>query len=258
MKIKFTLFVAALLVLSGCGSPGSRKNCDGVGALEVVVKADAPFSPNIEHGLTEIYRVSISGDGIDEDMISEFSGDAEEGVVEDVSTGANREIVVEAINLNGVATRIGEAHAVRIGGGLNSVEVLLEPVPVFANLRDGGVIPNTRFRIRIFSDPSHPISIDGTSAGDLFPVVDAANNLMEVYSDESTWLGSLSPNLLNVGEYKFEARDLINGRSSSVTVTLIDGNNTKPAPFVAASSADRYSSSSISTNTLMEVIKWKK
>lgn len=224
---------------SNTGDPG-----EGHASLALTIESGRTFNPNIEHGRIDRYRVVIRGDRMDE-VAAEFDGDAEEGVIDGVPVGDNREVFVEAINRNGLAIRAGEALGVKINSGFNDVPVRLESVPVFANIADGATIENTRLVFRIFSDPAHPVVVGGASDSESFAIVDAATNLHEIYADESTWLASVSPQIMPEGEHVFEVRDLSNDRSSSVRVKLVDGGMARPAPLVSASSVSAKESSSV-------------
>ncbi len=255
MKLEHFIILVMLSLFVGCGSPGSGKGVEGEGVLSIKVSGIPSFDANIEHGMIDMYRITISDSDIEGNIVAEFSGDADEGVVEGVPTGRGRQIVVEAINQNGEIVRIGEVYDVDVGSGMNDVEVWLDSVPVFANLRDGGVVQNTRLRIRLFSDPSHSVIVDAISDGETSTMTDVSSNLSEIYSDESTWQGSLSPGLLAPGEFSFMARDLTIGRGADISLTLIDGDDAKPAPLFSGSSTNRFSSSSISMHILSEVVR---
>jgi len=234
-----------IFLLASCGSADMDSGVDGAGILAIRVEGADVFSPNIEHGRVDKFRVTVRGEGIDEDIVAEFSSDAEEGVVEGVPTGDGREVIVEAVNSNDAVIRAGEAMDVNVGGGVTDVSIDLESVPIFANLKDGAVVRNSRFVMRIFSDPSHPVAVEEISGEGNFSLVDAATSLPEIHTNDATWLGSFSPRVLPVGEYQFVVRDLSNERSSTINVRLLDGERMQPATFAAAVFADETISLSI-------------
>lgn len=257
-KRHFALIMTLIstLVICSCGTnPGDKG--DGHASLAITIEGGKIFNPNIEHGSVDKYRVVIRGDRMD-DIAAEFDGGAQEGVIDGIPVGDDREITVEAINPNGLAIRAGEALGVKINSGFNDVPVRLESVPVFANIADGATIENTRLIFRVFSDPAHAIVVDGANDSESFSIVDAATNLNEIHADESTWLASISPKIMPKGEHVFEVRDLSSDRSSSIRVRLIDGERARPAPLVSASSVSNRDSSilfSFSKNISMEVIR---
>lgn len=243
-KICLPVFVF-LMFLNACGPEGPDVGVGGGGAIAICVRGADAFNPNIEHGRVEKYRVVVRGKGIEGRMGGEFPGDTDEGVIEDVPAGEDRVVIVEAENANGSVIRAGEATGVHTGGGVTEVFVDLESVPIFANLREGGIVHNTRLAMRIFSDPSHPVVVLDVSDTENLSLVDAATNSREIYADEATWLGSFSPAILPAGGHRFIVSDLSNGRSSEINLMLIDGEDMRPAPFMAACAPGKALSSLI-------------
>jgi hypothetical protein len=204
--------------------------------MKLVVKGSKSFNPNINHGKIVTYRVTISGEGIDQSIVAEFDGTATEGVIEGIPTGGGRQIVVEAINPNDAIIRQGEKGDVTVEGGrVAEVEVTLESVPIFTNIADGNSLDNTRLIFQIFSDPQNPVVVveDATSA-EASALADVSTQTTEINLDVSTGLGKLAPVLQPAGQHKYTVRNINTGRSSTVTVGLMDGTKRKGAPFFAA------------------------
>lgn len=255
-RLPFIMISLCALLLSSCGENPTDVR-DGYASLAITIDGAKTFNPNVEHGRIDRYRVVIRGDHMDE-IAAEFDGDVDEAVIEGIPTGNGRSVFVEAINPNGLTIRAGESLGVKINSGFNDVPVEIESVPIFANITDGATIENTRLAFRIFSDPMHPIAVDGVSDSESFAIVDAATNLHEIYADESTWLASISPRIMSEGEHVFEVRNLSNDRSSKVRVKLVDGERAVPAPLVSASSVSGNESSSVfftRKNILSEVLR---
>lgn len=234
-EMRRIIYLLALLALAGCGAP--LDGADG-GGLAVRVKSAAAFDTTIEHGRVVSYRVIVEGEGIDVPIAAEFPGDAEEGVIEGVPAGEGRTVRVEAINGNGARIREGEAFGVRVGGGMNQVEVVLEAVPIFTNLAQGNAVENTRLVFKVFSDPANPVIVEEGSGGGVTALIDAATNVAELYLDQSTGTGRLAPVLMEPGERTFSVRDAVTGRSNSVGVRVVDGTAARPAPLVSLGIAE--------------------
>lgn len=229
-EMKRILYLLALLALAGCGG---TEGFDGSG-IAVRVSSAKSFDPLISHGQVKLYRVTVTGEGIDGPIVAEFAGDATEGVIEDIPTGDDRTVEVEAINPNDVRILAGEAYGVEVGGGITEVPVALEAVPIFTNIASGNTVENTRLVFKLFSDPTNPVIVEEMGGGGASPMIDAATNLAELYLDQSTGNGWLAPALLEPGKRMFVVRDLVTGRSNQVAVRVVDGTGMKPAPFVTA------------------------
>ncbi|MBN1282868.1 MAG: hypothetical protein JXA24_03755 [Proteobacteria bacterium] len=236
-EMKRILALLALLALAGCGADPWQGS--GGGALAVTVKNAASFDPAAEHGRIVSYRVSVSGEGIEEPIVALFDGGADGGVVAGVPVGEGRTVAVEAVNPNEAVIRAGESFGVKVGGGLTEVEVEMEAVPIFTNIAEGNAVDNTRLLFRIFSDPSNPVVVHEISHGADTALVDASTSLAELYLDESTGMGRFAPALMEPGRRSFEVRDLVSGRSSAASVLVLDGTRRRPAPLVAATGAER-------------------
>jgi hypothetical protein len=170
--------------------------------------------------------------------VREFSGDTSEGVINDVPTGGDRQVFVEARNENSRVIFEGERSEVRVSGGMNDVEMSLEQVPIFANLYDGSVVHNGRLRLEIFSEPDVPLVIVRSGAGGESAVVDAAASTAEFSTSASSWMASVSPVNIPEGRQFFTITNLTNGRSSSIELRVV-GSSGIPAPLAAASVQDK-------------------
>lgn len=233
-----------VLVVASCGSdPRPDRGAGGNGALSLSVKSPDSFDPHTTHGKVVKYAVTVTGPGFSAPISAEFPGDATEGLIENVPTGGGREISVVAVNPNGSTILAGEANGVTIGEGITDAEVGLERVPIFANISDGSVTLNTRLVLDVFADPGRAVVIDDSSDENTFSIVDASSSASEIFSNESTWLASVSPKVLPIGPHTLTVRDKENGRSSTVTIKLLDGSLMRPAPIAAATSSSNVASS---------------
>lgn len=228
----FHFLAMTLFILTSCG--GSFQTSGGNSALAVKITSAKSFNPSINHGRIEKYRVTITGNGIDAPLSAEFSGDATEGTIDNVPTGDDRTVSVEAINPNSATIRAGEAEGVSVGGGINEVEVALEAVPIFTNLADGNTIDNTRLVFKIFSDPKNSVEVAELKEDAALPLIDPSINSAEINLNQSTGVGQLAPLLIASGEHIFTVRDTVTGRLSKAQVILVDGTKRKPAPVVSA------------------------
>ena len=235
-EIKKIVMFLGLLALAGCGAGEGSGNTSGI-ALKVMNVGG--FDTGVEHGRIEKYRVTVTGEDISPAIVVEFDGDASEGIIEDIPSGKEREVSVEAVNPNGLSIHAGEAAGVKVGGGVTEVEIALEAVPIFTNVADGNTVDNTRLVFKVFSNPTNPVLIEeiGSGTGEL--LVDASTAVPELYLDQSTGMGRLAPALMEPGVRTFSVRDAVTGRSSELSVRLLDGTGRRAAPIVSAASHGR-------------------
>lgn len=210
-----------IIFLTGCGgAPSISENAQ----LKLKISNTQKGEALPQKAVVKSYRVTISGDWIDLPITAEFGADASFGVIENIPTGTNRDVLVWALNSENKPVRIGEKGDVSIDGGENVIDIKLNKVPLFLNIRDGGVLDNTRLKFDVFAE-----------AGDQLVVEDSAGaNKNELYADTSTGVGSISAPNSAEGAHTFIVRDLENGMSSSVNVTLLNGAKRKGAPFFSA------------------------
>jgi len=232
-EMRRILILLTLLALAGCGGG----NMSGSSGIALKVMSVGGFSSNAEHGRVDKYRVTVTGEGIETPIEAEFPGDAEEGVIEEIPSGKDRTVEVEAINPNGVAIKEGEAYEVKVGGGMTEVPITLESVPIFTNIAAGNTVENTRLVFKVFSDPTNPVVVEEVVGAGVAPMIDASTSLAELYLNESTGLGRIAPALMEPGKRVFTVRDLVTGRTHQAGVTLVDGTGRRPAPIVPGGAA---------------------
>ncbi len=242
MKHLTLIFVLVLLVSCGGGTnSGSRSACDGAcGVLKVAVTGSKSFNPSIEHGRIISYRVTISGAGIETPIVAEFDGTATGGVIENIPVGADRQIVVEAVNANNAIIRQGEQGGVIIeGGNTAEVDVAMQAVPIFTNLADGNTLDNTRLVFQIFSDPANPVAVEDVTGTSSAILADASSTATQINLDVATGLGKMAPSLQPTGQRKYKVYDVVSGRFSEVTLNLNDGTKRRGAPLFATGDASK-------------------
>ncbi len=231
--------LALMSLIGGCASDPNKISHRG--SLAVRVDGARSFNPSISHGRIKLYRVTVEGEGIAEPIVAEFDGGASEGVIENIPSGNDRLVSVEAINENDVTIRAGEALDVRVGGGDSDVDVRMESVPIFTNLTDGNVVENSHLAIRLFADPYGLLVVDDTRDGELNALADVSNGFNEIYLDRSSGMGVLTPGDLAPGKHTLTVRNIETSRETSVDVFIVSGDR-KPAPFIAAGSLGAGSS----------------
>jgi hypothetical protein len=238
MKKHLTIFVLLFLIVnfSACGtgssgSPGGAYS-GGSGTIKAVVTGSKSFNPNVSHGQIKKFKVTILAEDIAEPIMAVFDGTEESGVVEHVPAGLNRTIKIEAVNPNEKVIRAGETAGLEVIGGEEVLaDVSMESVPVFANLADGSVIPNTRFVARVFSDPSDKVVIEDKFKGTTLPMFDLNSNDDELFPDAATGLVGFAPSPLAVGEHELTVKNARTGRANTVSIRITDGTKMKPAPL---------------------------
>lgn len=228
--------ILSSIVICGCGAGVGTGSGGAAGALKLLINNSQSFDPNIEHARIEQYRVTVDAGDIETPIEVLFDGAASDGTVDDIPAGDDRVVTVQALNPNSAVIRQGEAFNVHVEGGETSdVEMEMESVPIIANIKSGNIIPNTRLKLLICSEPGAPVTVSSESASGNEPLFDVAKGAAEIIPDLSTGLASMVPQTLAVGAHKLTVTNENTGRSSTIDVVLTDGRELRPAPFASAS-----------------------
>ena len=224
----FTVFISA------CGGTGLDGGGGGgtYGGAKVIINRSRGLEKG-RYAKVEKYLVKVSSPDMDEEITAEFDGGTKYGVVEGVPAGKDRHLEVTAVNPDGKTIRAGERGGITVyGGKVADVEVTMEAVPIFVNLKDGNTVPSTRLAFQIFSDPNDVVEVlDTTNQAPLF---DIASGLNEITTDVSTGIGTMRPQGISPGEHVFRVLSKTTGRYSEVKVRVVDGMGGRPAPLYSA------------------------
>lgn len=239
MKVRgqriYYLVPSLIFLISGCGGGGAvipAAGSAGTGTAKMIVVHSKSANPREECGVVKTYRVTVSGAGIDEPVVKEFSGEAENGTVEGIPSGGGRTVLVEAINPSGRLIREGALEGVVVEpGGLAEVTVEMDAVPIFANLEDGNAIANNRLKFVLFADPEDPLEVREKSGAASSVVCDLAACEDEFYPDAASGLVTMVPGSVSPGEHTFEVVSKRTGKSSTITIKIMDGSKIGPAPL---------------------------
>lgn len=228
--------VGVALLTAHCGGSAAPAagvlDGEGVARVQVVKRAAAT------HPLGQIaaYTVAVSGPGF-ETVEATIAPDSTEAVLEGIPAGDARQVAVSALNAEAQQIWSGEARAVSIPAGeVVEVPITLEPIPIFANVRDGSVVTNTRLRPAVVAPRGTTVTMlqapaDGVAAPE--PVLDAALGSVNVPIEDASGLVQLRPAQLAPGRYQLVVEDTATHRMSSVVVTIVDGTRRRGAPFYA-------------------------
>lgn len=230
------------MFIASCGSGGAgngAKNViEGSGSIKAVVLNSKSFDPNISHGKIMRYRVTVTSADMAEPITKDFDGGAESGVIDNIPSGMDRTVKVEAINPNEKVIRAGESAGLEISGGaITETIVSMGSVPVFMNLNDGNVVPNTRLVAKIFADPSDAVTVEDDAGAGSVPLFDLNTMDDKIFPDASTGAATFAPSILTPGEHRLVVKNIKTGRSSEVNVRVIDGAKLRPAPIYNGGSA---------------------
>ena len=243
--------IILLFLISSCGVTSTPRATGNGGSLLLVVKNSKSFNPNIDHGRIVNYRITVTGSDIDTPIVAEFDGAATWGQVDGIPVGEGREVIVEAINTNGLTIRQGEEANIQIKGGkVNDAEVTLQSVPIFTNIADGNSLDNTRLIFKVFSEPNNSVMVEEITGSSQETLIDASTSVPEINLDISTGLGRMAPALQQPGQRTYRIRNMNTGRSSTITVNLNDGTKRHGAPlFSAGDHGDPYPKRRLSCGT---------
>ena len=168
------------------------------------------------------FRVVISGADFAPPIEVSFAGDTTKGTISGIPIGADRTVLIEAINSNGQVIRKREMRGISIeGGGPTAVQATLLSIPWVTNIKDGSVIPLNRLMFLGYGEPAGSVEVmdqfEGVSAS-LSDITTAQPSVSPSRSDGSFFF---RPQTLSPGKHTFEFRDPQTKESSKLTVTLV-------------------------------------
>lgn len=214
-------------------------NSAGLSSAKLVVSNSNSVDPKKAYGEVKKYKVTVSGPGIEVPIEKDFDGNATGGVIDGIPVGADRAVKIEAINLNSQLIREGEAGSVVISPGqISEIEVELDAVPIFINLDDGNVVANNRLKFELFADPEDPLEVEDQIDGTSNLLFDLATSAGEVWPDVVSGVAAMAPQAVSTGEHVFKVASKRTGKSSSVTVNVIDGSKIYAAPLFSGGTVD--------------------
>jgi len=236
---RYFLVMVTAFALSCGGGDSSYLN---TGSIQATVTNSKSFNPNISHGRIGRYKMTVTGSDFEMPVVAYFDGASKSGTVDGVPVGRGRTIKVEAINSNNQTVRGGEAYDLQIGKNqVTEADVNMDPVPIFTNVANGNVIPNTRLKMQVYSDPNDPVVIEDNCDGDLSLMLDVSTGDTEIFPNPSTGLAQFRPPLVLAGAHEFTVKSSLTGRSTTVRVRVTDGEKNSPAPlYSGASDAPAY------------------
>lgn len=227
------------LGLCGCGVAGLGSvdgniigNSDN---LKIIMSGSSNDGVHPLMKINEYQMLFHKSDGnIDERVIAYNSSIAH---LKDLPSGSYKMIEVLGKNIRGDTVRYARAGSLSVSKGQqNSISLQLNPVPIFANIRNNAVEFNTRFRPVIVGFPNETLSVWHKKSDDaeLSALLDVVSNSNEpqLTSDKATY--DYSPKMLDVGEYDLVVEDRITGLQTNVQIRLLDGSKIRPAPVNGA------------------------
>lgn len=235
MGIIIALVMTSTACGSGAGLPGPNATAPGTGSgrLQLVITGSKSFNPNIVPGQISQYQITVTGADFAPIQVV-VPGDATEANVTGIPVGAQRAVQVLAFNPNAQVIRAGEAADVSVQpDAIATLPIHLDAVPIVTNVADGAIVPNTRLRLKLFSDPASLVEITAEHNGATQLLLDVSGGLNAVATDASTGVGQFLPTTLAPGDYTLTVRDTHTGRSSQVNVRVTDGLRERGMPLSA-------------------------
>ena len=183
------------------------------------------------------FRVTVSGDDMEDGLVTEADADAEQIQVLEIPPGP-RDVLIEAFNgLDEVIRRRLIEDVIIKAGVVTPIQTSLNTIPIILNFRNNAVVLSKYFRIEGFGEPEAAISILSKSQdNELNLCLNAAGDEMTVSPDISSGLFEHIPEGHAIGRQDIVLTDTTNGESSSKAITLVDADDRPGFRFVTAGS----------------------
>ncbi|MBI2343886.1 MAG: hypothetical protein HYV02_06115 [Deltaproteobacteria bacterium] len=224
------------VLCAGCGgSPAGMVDVAGTGvpALAIVLHQEKAVSP---HPLSLVTAYDITVEGPDFAPITmTIDGTASTGTVEEIPAGSARRVEVVARNTRGDIIRRATVEGVTIAKGrVETLDVTLATVPIFANLTEGVVITNTRLQPEVLMTPGEAVQCSYVVEGGLpLPLFDLAAESDTLVTD-ATGVATLHTAPLPPGTYRLQVASVNGAEGEPVTIHLLDGRLRTSAPLWSA------------------------
>lgn len=182
------------------------------------------FSPNINHGETFEYRVTVQGASLKNNIVKTFTKDTKT-VSFEFEPGSVVSIMIEGLNRNGYPIRRARVENLTVNAGLNEVtDIEVKDVPVFANVKDGAVVYANRFVPKLYLKSGVLASLSDTfnsSTSILEDIVSDTTSLSITDVARDAVLPFFTPEL-DQGTHHLMSFDPASNESMSVTVQVVD------------------------------------
>lgn len=195
------IFMSVLFTACGGGSTGQGAQ----GFLALQFEARNEFDPNAEPGVIDNFKITVTGDGLDQAIVKYYPADTETVQFDGFPNGSTVEVKVEAINQNGFVIRRGYSDPVSIRQNQASqATVAIYNVPIFTNVKPGGYVNVNRFVPRVFAPGEINFQLSDTIGEVTTSLSDALTGEVTLSVSESLFADSTRPvhiGALSVGEH---------------------------------------------------------
>jgi hypothetical protein len=224
--MKKILMVILMVWIASC----SGKGATGSAMVSLSLRTAQSFNSTVVHGEITRYRVTVTGGNLSAPLVKYFDKTAKEARFDGFPLGTDVYVIVEYLNVNGVVVRRGRSEAVHIQkGNTTPVEITVNNVPIFANVKDGAIVANDRFVPKVFAPGGIPFQITDNFNGSANVMSDDTNALttLSVSADESTSVMPFHVSLLTTGTHELSVKDPVTGESTTVKVIMVESDRKK-------------------------------
>lgn len=248
MKL-FNLAIMLLMttVLTHCRTDRVIGGDTGFLALEITPAE--PFNPVARHGEITRYKVTVATAGLPTPVVRYYGNDETEAEIDGLPAGSLAIVTVEYLNVNELTVRRGISPEIPIvGGEFAEAKIVVNNVPIFANVRDGAIIPANMFRPFVFAPEGMEIVLSDETGGVSRSVADVATEISVFTAPQAPQeeLVGINMGLLLPGEHRLTVSSLTTGESSSVSVTIVNSVAASVLPTTAGDYFGTLPGSSVS------------
>lgn len=235
--LALVLLIATVGSGFACSGPTeSSRNSEDAGFISL--KIDNPRAPEGFSALSlsalpsprlEVakFKVTVTGEGIEPPLVVEADSAATEIEVLGIPPGPARSILIEAFNSDGEVIRRRRIDNVTISPGVvTPIQTSLNTVPLILNLRNGGIVLASTLKVSGFGEPGSTLEITSETREGTLSLAESVDGTPIIVSPSlSTGLFELIPGERPLGRQTITVTDTGSGESSSVTLTIIAGDD---------------------------------
>lgn len=220
-KIIIILFSSFFVFLQGCGSGSSGSAENGYLALQFEERNE--FDPDAAPGVIDNFKISISGEGLDSQIIKYYAPDTQSVQFDGFPNGSVIQITVEAINQNGFVIRRGYSDPITIhAGAVAQALVEIYNVPIFTNVKPQSYVNVDRFVPKIFAPGEIQFQLSNTVDSVTTSLTDMLSGDLTLSISSDLYVDSIRPIYitgLGAGEQTLRVEDPETLEATNVEVT---------------------------------------
>lgn len=229
-KIFFFFVFLTLSLFFGCGQKSTQ------GYLQLFLTANQEFNPNIDHGVVQYYKVTIVSQNQPQPLVQYFRAGTEKAEFLGFPHGDVLQVTIDIVNANGMVVRRGRSQEIVIQKGqILPVEIFVNNVPIFANVKNGATVIHNRFLPKIFAPGEITFQLEDEFSNQVYLLQDEFSQdfSFSISTDIPTSIRPIFIKTLEPGFHGLTVEDPATEERTEIEIQVVAGTNRKVLPTTA-------------------------